>query len=301
MTEGNMEQGKAADSGKKRVLVIEDDVEMAEMIKLRIEASRSDCDVMLSHDGEDGLKCIYANHVDLLILDINLPKKSGIEVFNKIDADGKRKEFPILILTARKELEQFFESLNVESFISKPFDARDLMGEIDRTILRKDKPAVFIMDNEAKTLSFGMKVLLINMGYKVVFVKDMIAFKKAAAIDRPVFALIECDQQDINVGDMIKAMKEFTEEMKKLKKGTGIPSVLAHRVWPENHRLRIIAFSSTDKEYGKICQDAGASEYISQPKDSEAVVSTLREIQIKMLAKGEFDNMGFMLRRKTTD
>ena len=113
----------AAASVKKpiaRVLVVEDDAEIANLMQLAL--SRSLIDATLCHTGEEALTRLAAEDYDLLLLDIALPGISGLEVCRLVKANPQFQDIPVLIVSGQgsPENKQEAERLGAVEFIEKP-------------------------------------------------------------------------------------------------------------------------------------------------------------------------------------
>ncbi len=119
----------------KKIFIVEDDVGISESLKLYLE--NSDFKVVLHHTWEKAIERISEEKPDLVILDINLPKKSGIEICKELrETSG----LPIIMLTAKtSELDKIagFE-VWADDYIEKPFSPRELSARIS-SILRRSK------------------------------------------------------------------------------------------------------------------------------------------------------------------
>jgi two-component system, OmpR family, response regulator MprA len=119
-----------------RVLVIEDDAEIADVLRrfLRQEGH----DVRTATDGDGALPAAAEFVPDLVILDLGLPGLDGVEVCRRLRAEG---DVPILILTARTELEDRVEGLDsgADDYLVKPFERQELLARI-RALLRRRPP-----------------------------------------------------------------------------------------------------------------------------------------------------------------
>jgi len=118
-----------------KVLLIEDDEKIAKNIKeyLKKEGFRVD----LAKDGEEGYYLAQNNQYDVLVVDWMLPKISGVELIKKL----REKDIltPALILTAKSDIEDKVEGLNVaDDYLTKPFDFEELVARI-KALFRRSK------------------------------------------------------------------------------------------------------------------------------------------------------------------
>ena len=124
-----------------RVLIVEDEYSLAELVSERLKKERYTVDV--SHDGEDGLYNALTGIYDLILLDIMLPKKDGLEILREIRAEGVTSK--VIMLTAKGELDDklkgFSEGAN--DYVPKPFHIDELVARINAqlriTSVVKDK------------------------------------------------------------------------------------------------------------------------------------------------------------------
>jgi DNA-binding response OmpR family regulator len=123
---------------KRKILVIDDAPEVRKLLRFHLE--NKGYTVFDASDGAEGLALIHERQPDLIILDINMPKVSGLEVYYKLIAGTGRSVFPVLILTTRTELGQLFKDLDVDGFITKPFDVEKALMEIDTIMVKKYRP-----------------------------------------------------------------------------------------------------------------------------------------------------------------
>lgn len=117
-----------------RVLIIEDDKELASLVKRGLEGFGFSCDI--ANSGGDGEEKIFVNEYDTILLDLNLPDKDGIEVLKDIRAKGI--ETPVIIVTARDEVKERAMGLDLGSddYIVKPFDLIELRARINAVVRR---------------------------------------------------------------------------------------------------------------------------------------------------------------------
>ena len=118
-----------------RVLIIEDEVKIARNIT-RVMDEHYSWAVDISIDGEDGLHLAMTNPYDLIILDLGLPKISGIAILKRLRE--KSQNVPVLILTARDDTSDIVSGLEAgaDDYIVKPFDMRELMARCQAIVRR---------------------------------------------------------------------------------------------------------------------------------------------------------------------
>ena len=92
--------------------------------------------------GEAGMSLIHAEHIDLIILDVNLPGADGIEVCRQLRDQGR--ETPILMLTARGDVNDRVRGLDAgaDDYLAKPFALRELLARVRALLRRTDTTAV---------------------------------------------------------------------------------------------------------------------------------------------------------------
>ena len=123
-----------------RVLIVEDEIRLARNIARALQETASFA-VDISTDGEDGLHQAQSNPYDLIVLDLMLPKVSGLDILRRLREHGSR--VPVVILTARDTTEDVIRGLNLGSddYLTKPFDMGELIARCQALIRRTyDRP-----------------------------------------------------------------------------------------------------------------------------------------------------------------
>ena len=120
-----------------RVLVVEDDEAMA--VALRDGFTYEGHEVTVARDGEIGLKLAREESPDLMILDVMLPKMTGLEVCKVLRGEGS--QLPIIMLTARgQEIDKVLGlKLGADDYVTKPFSFMELMARVE-AVLRRTQP-----------------------------------------------------------------------------------------------------------------------------------------------------------------
>ena len=115
---------------KKKILIVEDEKDMVYAVKLQLEAAGYE--VIVANDGQEGLKKARAEKPNLVILDLMLPRMDGYQVCRMLKFDKTMNAIPIIMLTAlgRREDKTWGKRVKADAYITKPFDAKDLLDEI---------------------------------------------------------------------------------------------------------------------------------------------------------------------------
>lgn len=117
----------------KRILIIEDDLLISSLVQFRLK--KDGYETFLVNDGNEGIKAIDALIPDLIITDVMMPFRSGIEIIHH--ARQSQPDIPIIVLSSLGEEEQVvLEAFNlgVADFIPKPFNPNELAIRVKRIL-----------------------------------------------------------------------------------------------------------------------------------------------------------------------
>ena len=142
---------------KKRILLIEDEEDIASLIKLQADITGYKLHVEV--DGVNGYRAIEREKPDLVILDIMLPGQSGFDVCRKMKSNVDLKNIPVIIISAKSEELDILLGLELgaDDYVIKPFSPKVLFSRI-KAVLRRSKEA----EKPVKTLKFGPFVLEVD-------------------------------------------------------------------------------------------------------------------------------------------
>jgi len=127
-------------SSGRKILIIEDETDVADLLTLNLR--KAGYKVATAADGASGLQKARDDRPDFIILDLMLPKMSGLEVCRILKSDGATVQIPILILTAKAEEIDRIVGLEfgADDYVTKPFSPREIVLRI-RAILRRGEKA----------------------------------------------------------------------------------------------------------------------------------------------------------------
>ncbi|MDH4136549.1 MAG: response regulator [Anaerolineae bacterium] len=120
---------------KKKVLCIEDEPEMIDLIRLILE--RKGFEVLGAVGGEEGLEVIRRERPDLILLDLMMPEVDGWEVYRQMKADEQLKDIPVIVVTAKAQSIDKVLGLHiakVDDYVTKPFGPQELLKSVNKVL-----------------------------------------------------------------------------------------------------------------------------------------------------------------------
>ena len=118
------------------ILVVDDDKEIVKAIEIYLKKEKYQ--IFKAYNGEEALNQIENNNIQLIIMDIMMPKKDGIEALQEIRKD---KDIPVILLSAKSEDIDKINGLNIgaDDYITKPFNPAELIARVNAIIRRCQK------------------------------------------------------------------------------------------------------------------------------------------------------------------
>lgn len=141
---------------KKNILIVDDDKDIIDLLKLFLEMENFF--VVEASNGEVALKCLEENHIDLVIVDIMMPKMDGYQLIKKI---RETLQFPILILSAKsQEVDKIIGlGIGADDFITKPFSALEIIARVQAHLRRSYEFNDRAVEGKEKQIHMGDLVL----------------------------------------------------------------------------------------------------------------------------------------------
>jgi len=126
-------RGSSNRGESKRILLVDDDAEIIESLRLALEANGYE--VLIARDGNQGLALIERESPDLVILDMMMPKRSGFLVLERLKRMGEKKQ-RIIMITANEgsRHKAYAEMLGVDDYVRKPFPMDRLIQSVHRLL-----------------------------------------------------------------------------------------------------------------------------------------------------------------------
>jgi DNA-binding response OmpR family regulator len=131
----------------KRILVIDDEPDVLQIVRAMLVTRNFD--VALAEGGEEGLKLAAETRPDLIVLDLMMPRVSGLEVLKRLRKDNVLRMIPIVIISALGDEQRppdfWTKTLGVADYIQKPFDPLELIGKVESVLRRLDYKSPKVM------------------------------------------------------------------------------------------------------------------------------------------------------------
>jgi len=121
----------------KKILIVDDEVMLVDMLTIRFEAN--DYDVSCAHDGAAGLAAALQIRPDLIVLDINMQGMDGYAMLKELRANDQIGDTKVIMLSASGKNRNLFEAQGISDYVTKPFDTEDFLVRIEKALKVKGK------------------------------------------------------------------------------------------------------------------------------------------------------------------
>ena len=121
-----------------RVLCIEDEPEISELLRLIL--SRAGYKVIKAENGPKGLEFLNSETVDLILLDLVMPEMDGWEVYQRLKANERTRDIPVIIVTAKAQRIDRVLGLYIvgaDDYITKPFSPKALISSVEEILAKR--------------------------------------------------------------------------------------------------------------------------------------------------------------------
>jgi CheY-like chemotaxis protein len=128
-----------AEEEPKKILLVDDDTSL--LTTLSDFLGFEGYEVVTADSGEQGLKRLAKMVPDLIILDMSMPGMGGVGFLKEISSETGKPKYPVLVLTARANMAEFFSDVDVDGFVAKPCEPNDLLMEVARILFLRSGTA----------------------------------------------------------------------------------------------------------------------------------------------------------------
>jgi two-component system alkaline phosphatase synthesis response regulator PhoP/two-component system response regulator VicR len=124
----------------RKILVVDDERHIVRLVQVNLE--KVGYQVITAYDGVEALEQVGKEKPDMVILDVMMPRMDGFEVLKKLQADAKTRDIPVIMLTAKAQDADIFRgwSSGVSSYLTKPFNPRELLTFVERIFQSMQMP-----------------------------------------------------------------------------------------------------------------------------------------------------------------
>ena len=225
-------------ASKRKILLVDDDVNLLAMLGDYLEGEGYE--VTRAESGEKALQLLRGLSPDMIILDMMMPGIGGIGVLDRLALPDGTFRFPILVLTAKSSMAEYFADKQVAGFLAKPCDPEDLSLEVSRIIFQSageakpavgEKPAVYLADSSTprRTTLAGA---LGAAGYAVSAFASGADLLQAAVLAPPQAVAMPLELADQNAPTLVGLLGSMTATaaVKCVVYGIGLPGARLEHV-----------------------------------------------------------------------
>ena len=128
--------GTVGGVGRLTVLVIDDDPVILELLRVNFEIEGFD--VICAVDGEEGFHRAQAEQPDVVISDIMMPRRDGLQLLTDLKGDAATEHLPVILLSAKAQKTEVQQGLDLgaDDYITKPFDPLELIDRLNAVMTR---------------------------------------------------------------------------------------------------------------------------------------------------------------------
>ncbi len=125
----------------RKILVVDDERHIVRLVEVNLQ--RAGYDVIAAYDGIEALEKTKSEKPEMIILDVMMPRMDGFEVLKELRGNPESKDIPVIMLTAKAQDADIFKgwSSGVDSYLTKPFNPRELLAFVERIFQSLEHPA----------------------------------------------------------------------------------------------------------------------------------------------------------------
>lgn len=242
---------------KKKILVIDDEPAIAQLIKINLETEGYDVETALS--GTEGIQKVKEFIPDIITLDVLMPEMNGFQVMEVLRADPETRDIPVIFISIVEGVQKekcFY--LGAVDFLSKPIDFGELIKSIQRIetkVTLGPTKQVLVIDDEPDTANL-IKEHISSEGYK-----PIVAYNGPDGV-----ALAKTQKPDLIILDLYMPEMDGFAVMKVLKQDK------------QTEHIPIVILTGHDtKGYREKCLMLGATEYMTKPFTEEDLITEIRK------------------------
>ena len=246
------------ETNKRKLLLVDDDPSLLETLGdfLRFEGYEVAC----SPSGEDALVKLRAFQPDLIILDMGMPGMGGVGFLDRITNPDGSTLLPVLVLTARASMAEYFADKKIAGFLAKPCAPSDLLAEVGHVLFMSTAggPAVagqkaprrlVVADSDPKQLAL-LETEFSNAGFSVITAKAGAEALEACVKFTPDAIVMRLELDEMSADEVVAMLSRLpnTRNVKAIVYGIDLPEVdlqhVANLNVPQRHMLKDLSVNT---------------------------------------------------------
>lgn len=193
---------------QKSILIVEDDVEILESMKRKIE--RGGYKAFTASSAPVGLGILEEEQVDLVLTDIMMSPMDGFAFCRQLKTVSKTEKLPVIVLSAHARREDVFKESNVKEFLSKPFDGQTMMSAIERVLQQVPRYRTILFqlsDEDSRPVMAQLETLKPVLEFKVVH--NALDVVNETLRMRPELLVLNAENKDYPADQLIKSLRGY--------------------------------------------------------------------------------------------
>lgn len=247
-------------STRKKILIVDDEKDLCRLLESILESKGYD--VFVAGNGEEGLRLAEEIFPDMVISDVLMPVMDGSQFLKKLRESYFGKKTRVLVLTARRKMRDYFEAMNVDGFIEKPFTTDEILACINEIFMRDgegNRSIVIkrvLLTGRDETCILKMVQALQQEGCHTDFVTSGEQVISKAVMFLPTLIIMEIRMPDMSTNAIIRVLRQMPQFRR-------VPILLYNHY--TNEEKKVLDLKAKDSEmsfFVNTCMDEGASEYL---------------------------------------
>jgi PAS domain S-box-containing protein len=284
-TEDENKQKKNEDK-KKHVLIIDDEPTVREVLKEMLD--KFGLKGLEAENGNDGILRAQLHEPDAIILDVELPDRSGMDILEDLKSDELTKEIPIIMCSVLDKDADMRET-KAESWLAKPFSMESLGNELENIGLKIKK----ISTNKKETKIIETDNYLKNRKTKILLIEDNPLNRKVvkAYLNHPRFAILEAENGKEGLAMLEKNIPDIILMDIAMPIMDGIEATIEIKKDHKYEDVPIIALTAAamDEDREK-CIEAGCNDYLTKPVNRKKLIDAIEKMLLGKDKKHEVIN-----------
>lgn len=253
---------KDGGENKRTILLVDDDTSL--LATLSDFLSYEGFQVVTAESGEQALVKLRRKKPDVIILDMSMPGMGGVGFLERITAPDGSTRFPVLVLTARAAMAEYFANRQIEGFIAKPCDPADLLMEVNRVIFAHSAPAPgsaqaiintrrAVLGESDFDLNAKLREELTRAGFQVDAVYKGPQVLELVVMSKPDVVVLRLELDDMSADEILSTLRRLpgTQALPVVVYGIDVPGArIDHVAQLDIQSARIVEDLSVDRIVG---------------------------------------------------